>query len=162
MVQRELYLNQICDSLDKPFIKVITGIRRSGKSAILMLLKDELIKRGINEEFILYLNFESFELSEIDNSGKLYKYIKTRITKNKRYYILLDEIQEVKSWEKAVDAFLVDLNADVFITGSNSQMLSSELSTYLAGRYIGIHLHTLSFNEQDPLSETTAYRPTSH
>jgi len=147
MVRRELYLNQICDFLDKPVIKVITGIRRSGKSAILMLLKDELIKRGIAEEFILYLNFESFELSEIDNSDKLYQYIKTRITKNKRYYILLDEIQEVKSWEKAVDASLVDLNADVFITGSNSQMLSSELSTYLAGRYISIHMHTLSFSE---------------
>jgi len=147
MIRRDLYLNQINAFLDKPFIKVITGIRRCGKSAILSLLKEELRKKGIAEEFILHLNFESFELSEIDQSEKLYHYVKTKITKNKRYYIMLDEIQEVKSWEKAVDAFLVDLNADIFITGSNSQMLSSELSTYLAGRYVEIHLYTLSFAE---------------
>lgn len=147
MIRRDLYLNQINEFIDKPFIKVITGIRRCGKSAMLYLLKEELRKKGIADEFILHLNFESFELSEFDQSEKLYQYVTSKITRKKRYYIMLDEVQEVKSWEKAVDAFLVDLNADIFITGSNSQMLSSELSTYLAGRYVEIHLYPLSFSE---------------
>jgi predicted AAA+ superfamily ATPase len=147
MINRNLYLNQLFDYIDKPFIKVITGIRRSGKSAILMLLRDELLRKGIDRKNIIYINFESFEFSEIDQAEKLYKFIKAKISNKQRYYILLDEIQEVKSWEKAVNSFIVDLNADIYITGSNSRLLSSELATYLAGRYIEIHLHTLSFNE---------------
>jgi predicted AAA+ superfamily ATPase len=147
MIRRELYIKQLFEFIDKPFIKVLTGIRRSGKSAMLMMLKDELIKRGIGEEDIITINFESFEFSEIDTYDKLYNYVKAKITGNQRYYILLDEIQEVGSWEKAVDAFAVDFNADIFITGSNSHLLSSELATYLAGRYIEIHIYTLSFSE---------------
>jgi uncharacterized protein len=147
MIRRDLYLNQLCDYIDKPFIKVITGIRRSGKSSILILLQDELLKKGTDEKNIIYLNFESFEYSDIDQADKLYKFIKTKIINKQRYYILLDEIQEVKSWEKAVNSFLVDFNADIYITGSNSRLLSSELATYLAGRYIEIHIHTLSFVE---------------
>lgn len=147
MIRRDLYLNQLYDYIDKPFIKVITGIRRSGKSAILMLLRDELLRKGIDEINIIYINFESFEFSDIDQAEKLYKFIRTKIANKQRYYILLDEIQEVESWEKAVNSFLVDFNADIYITGSNSRLLSSELATYLAGRYIEIHLHTLSFAE---------------
>jgi predicted AAA+ superfamily ATPase len=147
MIRRDLYLNQLCDYIDKPFIKIITGIRRSGKSAILMLLRDELLRKGIDKINIIYINFESFEFSDIDQAEKLYKFIRTKIANKQRYYILLDEIQEVKSWEKAVNSFLVDFNADIYITGSNSRLLSSELATYLAGRYIEIHLHTLSFAE---------------
>ncbi len=147
MIRRDLYLNQLFGYIDKPFIKVITGIRRSGKSAILMLLRDELLRKGINAINVIYINFESFEFSEIDDAEKLYKFVKTKIKTRKRYYILLDEIQEVGSWEKAVNSFLIDFNADVYITGSNSRLLSSELATYLAGRYVEIHLYTLSFSE---------------
>lgn len=147
MIRRDLYLNQLCDYIDKPFIKVITGIRRSGKSAILMLLRDELLGKGINKENIITINFESFEYSDIDKAEKLYKFIKSKISNKQRYYILLDEIQEVESWEKAVNSFLVDFKSDIYITGSNSRLLSSELATYLAGRYIEIHLYTLSFAE---------------
>ena len=112
-----------------------------------MLLRDELLRKGIGEENIFHINFESFEFSEIDQSDKLYKFIQAKIAGKQRCYILLDEIQEVGSWEKAVDAFLVDFDVDIYITGSNSHLLSSELATYLAGRYIEIHVHTLSFAE---------------
>lgn len=147
MIKRDLYLNKLCDYIDKPLIKVITGIRRCGKSAILLLLRDELLKKGITEKRIIYLNFESLELSDIDKAEILYKYVKEKITDKKRYYLLLDEIQEVDSWEKAVNSFFADFNADIYITGSNSRMLSSELATYLTGRYVEINLYTLSFAE---------------
>jgi hypothetical protein len=146
MIKRELYLNQLRDFIDKPFIKVITGLRRSGKSSILMLLRDELLTRTV-ENNIIYINFESFEFSEIDTADRLYDFVKTKITNKKRYYILLDEIQEVGSWEKAVNSFLVDFNTDIYITGSNSRLLSSELATYLSGRYVEVHVYPLSFGE---------------
>lgn len=111
------------------------------------LLKEELIERRIEERQIIYLNFESLEFSEIDMAEKLYFYVKERIVKDKRSYILLDEIQEVNSWERAVNSFLADFNVDIYITGSNSRLLSSELATYLTGRYVEIHLFTLSFSE---------------
>lgn len=147
MINRALYLNQLIDLIDKPLIKIITGIRRCGKSVILFLLHDELIKRGIDEKHIIQLNFESMELADINTAERLYKYVKGGIKDDKRYYILLDEIQEVESWEKSVNSFFADLNADIYITGSNSHMLSSELATYVAGRYVEINLYTLSFAE---------------
>ena len=147
MIQRPTYLQLLSDYIDKPFIKVITGLRRSGKSVLLMMLRDELMKKGVDEHHIIHLNFESFEFLEMDEAGKLYKYIQSRITDKQRYYILLDEIQEVKSWEKAVNSIRVDFDVDVYITGSNSKLLSSELATYLAGRYIEIPVYTLSFAE---------------
>jgi hypothetical protein len=112
-----------------------------------MLLREELLKKGISEKNIIYTNFESFEFSDLETAPKLYGYIKNKITGKERYYILLDEIQEVISWEKAVNSFLTDFNADIYITGSNSHLLSSELATYLAGRYIEFHVQTLSFAE---------------
>ena len=147
MIYRTAYLMQLSEYIDKPFIKILSGLRRSGKSILLMLLHKELIERGVDEDNIVYLNFESFENSEIDTASKLYQFVKSRITNSKRYYILLDEIQEVASWEKAINSFRVDFDADVFITGSNSNLLSSDLATYLAGRYIEIQIYTLSFNE---------------
>jgi uncharacterized protein len=147
MIKRELYLNQIKPFIDKPLIKVITGIRRSGKSAILKLLKEEMLETGISENQIIHLNFESLEFSDISDAKKLYSYIKERITRNKRSYLLLDEIQEVDSWERAVNSFLADFDVDICITGSNSRLLSSELATFLTGRYVEIHLSTLSFSE---------------
>jgi len=147
MIKRNDYLKLLSDYIDKPFIKVITGLRRSGKSVLLMMLRDELIEKGVEENHILYINLESFEFSDLDDAEKLYTFIHSKIIDSKRYYILLDEIQEVRLWEKAVNSFLIDFNADVYLTGSNSRLLSSELATYIAGRYIEIPVYTLSFAE---------------
>lgn len=147
MIRRSLYLNKIRDFIDKPFIKVLTGIRRSGKSSILLLLKEEILKKGAAEDQIITLNFESFNYSEITNAQTLYAYVRERIINGKKNYILLDEIQEVDEWEKAVNSFLVDFDTDIYITGSNSHLLSSELATLLTGRYVEFPIQTLSFQE---------------
>lgn len=147
MIKRTLYLDKIKEFIDKPFIKVISGIRRSGKSSILLLLKDEILHRGAQEQQILLINFESFNYSEIKTSEQLYTYIKQQINPGKKSYILLDEIQEVVGWEKAVNSFMLDFDADVYITGSNSHLLSSELATFLAGRYVEFQIQTLTFRE---------------
>lgn len=147
MIKRELFLSQLLNFIDKPLIKVITGIRRSGKSVMLMLLREELIRRGIDEKHIIQLNFERLQLADLTSAEKLYNFVRNEIRDNKRYYLLLDEIQEVESWEKAVNSFFVDLNADIYITGSNAHLLSSELATYLTGRYVELNLFTLSFSE---------------
>jgi len=147
MIARKQYLVQLGEFIDKPFIKVLTGIRRCGKSAMLQLLRNELLERGVAEDHILLLNFERFEFTRLDSSEKLYDYFSSKITDDQRYYVMLDEIQEVIGWEKTVNALTVDFNTDVYITGSNSRLLSSELATYLAGRYIQIPVFTLSFAE---------------
>lgn len=147
MITREEYMKQIIPFIDKPFIKVITGIRRCGKSVVMRLLEEELLRRGVMPTHIIYMNFESFEWIDIDDAPKLYAHIQTQIQGKERYYILLDEVQEVKEWERAINSFLVDWDVDVYVTGSNSKMLSSELSTYLAGRYVDFHIMTLSFKE---------------
>ena len=147
MVKRELYLNQIRPFIDKPFIKVITGIRRSGKSQILMMLRDELKERGVKEEQILYINFESYEYADIEDDKQLYQFVRQRIIPNAKTYIMLDEIQVVQRWEKVVNSFMVDFDCDVYITGSNSKLLSSELATFIAGRYIELTVYPLSFAE---------------
>lgn len=147
MIKRTLYLDKIKEFIDKPFIKVISGIRRSGKSSILLLLKDEILHRGAQEQQILLINFESFNYSEIKTGEQLYTYIKQQINPGKKTYILLDEIQEVVGWEKAVNSFMIDFDADVYITGSNSHLLSSELATFLAGRYVEFQIQTLTFRE---------------
>jgi len=147
MIKRTLYLDKIKEFIDKPFIKVISGIRRSGKSSILLLLKDEILHRGAQEQQILLINFESFNYSEIKTGEQLYTYIKQQINPSKKSYILLDEIQEVVGWEKAVNSFMLDFDTDVYITGSNSHLLSSELATFLAGRYVEFQIQTLTFRE---------------
>lgn len=147
MIDREVYITQITEFIDKPFIKVITGIRRSGKSVLLKLLIEELKKRDIALDNIIYINFESFRFSEIKTAKHLYDYIFEKINNKIRYYLLLDEIQEVDEWEKAVNALTVDFDIDLYITGPNSHLLSSELSTYLSGRYVQFEIYTLSFKE---------------
>lgn len=147
MIQRTLYLNKIIEFIDKPFIKVITGIRRSGKSSILLLLKEEILRRGKDEKNIIFINFESFNYSEITDGKQLYTFVKQQIKPGKKCYILLDEIQEVTEWEKAVNSFMIDFDADIYITGSNSHLLSSELATFLAGRYVEFQIQTLTFKE---------------
>ena len=146
MVIREKYLTKLIDVKDTDLIKVITGVRRSGKSTLLLMFKDYLLKNGVKEENIIYLNFESVMYDDIKDYQDLYKYIKEKI-KDKKVYILLDEIQNVKSWEKAINSFKVDFDVDIYITGSNAYLLSSELSTLLSGRYIEIKVYPLSFKE---------------
>lgn len=147
MIFRNSYIQQIIPFIDKPFIKVLTGIRRCGKSFLLMLLKEHLLNNSINEDNIIYINFESLETINLTNEIRLYNHVKKRITGKEKTYILLDEIQNVSRWERAINSLLVDYDVDLYITGSNSNLLSSELSTLIAGRYVEIHLQTLSFSE---------------
>lgn len=146
MLKREKYLNQLIQSKDLNLIKVITGVRRSGKSTLLLQYKDYLISQNIPNENIIYINFESAEWYNIKNYEDLYKYIKEHINKNKNY-ILLDEVQNIEMWEKAVNSLLVDTNSDIYITGSNAYLLSSELTTLLAGRILTIKIYPFSFKE---------------
>jgi len=148
MIKRDLYINQLQSYIGQPLIKVITGIRRCGKSVLLMLLKDALLQSGISDSRIIYINFESFQYSDIKEAKHLYDYVKNIIgDKTGRFYIMLDEVQEVSSWEKAINSFSVDFDVDIYLTGSNSRMLSGELATYLAGRYIELSMFPLSFKE---------------
>ena len=124
MINRELYMEQITPFIDKPFVKVITGIRRCGKSVVLRLIREELLRRGVSEDYIIYMNFESFEWIDITDAKSLYAYMSEKIKGGiGKYYILLDEIQEVEHWEKAVNSFMVDWEVDIYVTGSNSRML---------------------------------------
>lgn len=147
MILRPTYIDAIIPFIDKPQIKIITGIRRSGKSVVLRLLKEELLQRGVQEEQIITINFESFAFVELTKAQNLYEFVKEKIKHSHKYYLLLDEIQEVKEWEKAVNSFIVDFDVDIYLTGSNSHLLSSELATYLAGRYVEIPVFTLSYKE---------------
>lgn len=147
MKKRDLYLNKLTKFKDKQFIKVITGIRRCGKSTLLKLFRRYLLENDVSEKQIIYINFESMQFDDIKDYKLLYEYIKKHIAKDSRTYLLLDEIQEVVHWEKAVNSFLVDLNVDIYITGSNAWLLSSELSTLLSGRYVEIKMLPLSFKE---------------
>lgn len=146
MIKRDNYLKRMIDAKDTELIKVITGVRRSGKSTLLQMFKDYLLENGIKEENIIHINFESAMYDDIKDYKDLYKYIKEKIKKEK-VYLLLDEVQNVKHWEKAINSFNVDFNIDIYITGSNAYLLSSELSTLLSGRYIEIKMYPLSFKE---------------
>lgn len=146
MILRKTYLKKLIDAKDTEFIKVITGVRRSGKSTLLLMFKDYLINNGIKNDNIIYINFESAIYDDIKNYKDLYNYINNKI-KSDKVYILLDEVQNVESWEKAINSFKVDFDVDIYITGSNAYLLSSELSTLLSGRYIEIKMYPLSFKE---------------
>lgn len=146
MVIREKYLKRMIDAKDTEFIKVITGVRRSGKSTLLLMFKDYLVHHHVKEENIIYINFESAMYDDIKNYKDLYQYIQKRI-KDSKVYLLLDEVQNVEAWEKAINSFKVDFDIDIYITGSNAYLLSSELSTLLSGRYIEIKVYPLSFKE---------------
>ncbi len=146
MLIREQYLNQLIRSKDLNLIKVITGVRRSGKSTLLLQYKEYLLSQKIKEKNIIYMNFESADWYNIKNYEDLYKYIKENITDGKTY-ILLDEVQNVEKWEKAVNSMLVDMDCDIYITGSNAYLLSSELTTLLAGRILTIKMYPFSFKE---------------
>ena len=146
MIVRQKYLNNLIEAKDTEFIKVITGVRRSGKSTLLLMFKEHLLNIGIKDDSIIHINFESAMYDNIRNYKDLYNYIKTRIKDNKTY-ILLDEVQNVDKWEKTINSLNVDFDVDIYITGSNAYLLSSELSTLLSGRYIEIKMYPLSFEE---------------
>ena len=146
MIIREKYLNKMIMLKDTEFIKVITGLRRSGKSTLMLMYKDYLLNNQVKEDNIIYINFESAMYDDIKNYKDLYQFVKDKIRKDK-IYLLLDEVQNVESWEKAINSFKVDFDIDIYITGSNAYLLSSELSTLLSGRYIEIKMYPLSFKE---------------
>lgn len=148
MIKRELYLNQIRRLIDKDPIKIITGVRRSGKTYLLKSIQEELEKRGISDENIFLISFESMKYNKIENFNQLDECI-IDLTKNVKgkIYLLFDEIQNIKNWEKSINAYRVDLNCDIYITGSNSELLSGEMATLISGRYYQINIYPFSFVE---------------
>ena len=144
--KRDLYLNQMIAFQDTEMIKVMTGIRRCGKSSLMKLMAEHLRENGVADDQILEMNFESMSIPEMDARG-FYEYVKARICPDKRTYLFFDEVQKVPGWENAVNSFRVDFDCDIYITGSNAYFLSSELSTYLSGRYVEIKVLPLSFRE---------------
>ena len=144
--KRELYLEQMKAFQDTEMIKVITGIRRCGKSSLMKLMADELRSSGKEDEQIIEINFESMRFSEM-TVKEFYDYVAKRVLPEKRMYLFFDEVQRIEGWENAVNSFRVDFDCDIYITGSNAHLLSSELSTYLAGRYVEIKVLPLSFRE---------------
>ena len=147
MIKRKEYLKQLLSWKDQNIIKVLTGIRRCGKSTILKLYQEYLLNNGIDPSQIISINFEELEYEDLQDYKKLYQYIKDRLVENKMVYIFLDEIQNVPSYEKVVDSLHVKENIDIYITGSNSYIFSGQLATYLSGRYIEIPVLPLSFKE---------------
>ena len=153
MVQRKEYLEKLIEWKDDDVIKVVTGIRRCGKSTLLMQYQDYLKSIGIKENQIIAVNFEELEYEELCDYKKLYAYIKDRLVADKITYIFLDEIQKVPSFEKVVDSLYVKPNIDIYITGSNAYMLSGDLATLLTGRYVEISMLPLSYSEYMQLSD---------
>ena len=143
---RDSYLNKLIGFQDTEPVKVITGIRRCGKSSLLKLMVRHLKDTGVRPEQIIEMNFESFDFREM-NAGDIYQYVKERVIPGKRMYLFFDELQRIEAWEDAVNAFRVDFDCDIYVTGSNAYLLSSEYSTYLSGRCVEIKMLPLSFCE---------------
>lgn len=146
MIFRENYVNKIMAFTDTPFVKVITGVRRCGKSTIMQMIMDELRKKGISDEQIVSLRFDSMEYDGM-TAKQLYEMLKGKLLETEKTYLFLDEVQEISSWEKTVNSINTDFNVDIYVTGSNSRMMSSEIATYLTGRYVSFRIFTLSFEE---------------
>ena len=144
MLKREKYLSKIREFYHMDLIKIITGIRRCGKSVLLTQIIDELQEKGVSIDHIIYVNFEDVEYAFIKNYLDLHNYVKERIVDQQKYYIFFDEIQMVSEWEKAVNSFKATLNVSIFLTGSNSKLLSGELATLLSGRYISFKIAPFS------------------
>lgn len=160
LINRPEYLNQLIEHKDVDLVKIVTGIRRCGKSSLLDLFHNHLLNSGVSEDHIIHMNLESLKYRNITNYTELYDYISERIPadctestdltnagKSTKTYLIFDELQAVKNWQKAVESFRIDFNVDIYITGSNAYLLSSEFSTLLAGRYVEIRMLPLSFKE---------------
>lgn len=147
MIYRPLYVDKIMTYVDTPFVKILTGVRRCGKSTILKMIMEKLHKeRGIPVEQIVSYRFDSMEYEDM-TAKQMYQELKSRLCPNGKTYFFLDEMQEIKGWEKVVNSLASDFNVDLYVTGSNSRMMSSEISTYLTGRYVAFRIYTLSFQE---------------
>lgn len=157
MYLRKEYLKRVESMIDTEFIKIITGVRRSGKSYLLKMIRDLLIDKDVQTEQIIYLNFEHPENFPLQESDKLYNYLKNRINSTEKVYLLFDEIQEVNNWQKLINGLRVAFDADIYLTGSNASLLSGELATYLTGRYIEIKMLPLGFQEYLQFKEKEIY-----
>ena len=147
MIYRTEYMNQLHSFKDNKLIKVVTGLRRSGKSTLLQMFRDELIKDNISEDQIQYINFELMKYDAIRNYKQLYELVVANIKQGKKNYLFFDEIQQVEGWEKAVNSLTLEYDTDIYVTGSNAYLLSSELATLISGRYVEIKMLPLSFKE---------------
>ena len=154
MILRKTYLDQIIPLIDKNLIKVLTGVRRSGKTVLLQQIQDYLLQHGRQKNNVVYISFESKANAHLKNSDALYAYLIDAAKKaDGKTYIFLDEIQTVSSWEEVVSSLLVDLDCDIYITGSNSKLLSGELATLIAGRYIQIHVYPFTLSEAKEITQ---------
>jgi predicted AAA+ superfamily ATPase len=147
MIKRPLYTDKIMAYIGTPFVKILTGVRRCGKSTILKMLMDALRGSGIGEKSILHYNFDSLKYEDLKTAKALFAELQHRLSPDGMTYVFLDEIQEVDDWEKVVNSLMSDFDVDIYVTGSNSRMMSSEISTYLTGRYIQFRVFPLSFDE---------------
>ena len=147
MIIRPQYMELLKTYRDVPLVKILAGIRRCGKSTILEMLRDDLLKNGVSVNHIISMRYTSEDFDDDMTDKDMYNGIKEQMTGNGRYYLLLDEVQEIDDWEKAVNSLLENTDVDIYVTGSNSRLMSSEISTYLTGRYISIPVYTLSFAE---------------
>ena len=147
MIYRPMYVDKIMAYVDTPFVKVLTGVRRCGKSTILKMIMEKLkMERNIPENRIISCRFDSMEYEDM-TAKQMYAQLKEQLSNNGKTYLFLDEVQEIKGWEKVINSLASDFDVDLYITGSNSRMMSSEISTYLTGRYISFRIFTLSFGE---------------
>ena len=147
IIKRDKYMKFLNEFKDNEAIKVITGIRRSGKTFLMNMFIDQLKDEGIHDDQIIYINFEDLAFNDIRNEMDLYKYVHDHENKEKKNYLFFDEIQNVQNWEKAINSFRVDMDAAIYITGSNSYLLSGEMATLLSGRYVELKVYPLSFKE---------------
>lgn len=147
MVKREIYLNRIRPFYESEMVKVITGIRRCGKSTIMRQIIDEIKEKGIDEEHIIYVNFEDYKYRKIAHADGLYEYVEALITDDKKYYLFFDEIQNVDEFELVINSFRATHEVSIFITGSNSKLLSGELATHLSGRTVSFRIMPFNFQE---------------
>lgn len=155
MIKREIYLKKIRDFYEETsLIKIIYGLRRSGKSVILTQIMNEIKDKGVEDDHIIYINFESLDFSEINTAKDLDKYVKSNVKDDKMYYVFLDEIQKIEQFEKAINSLRVTNKFSIFVTGSNSRMTFAELSTDLSGRYVSFRVNSLTFKEIVELTET--------
>ena len=159
MILRPHYMNALKTYRDVPLVKILAGVRRCGKSTILEMLKDDLIGSGISEDHIICMRYTSEDFDDSMTDKDMYGDIKGKMKDGGRYYLLLDEVQEIAGWEKAVNSLLENGNTDIYVTGSNSKLMSSEISTYLSGRYVLTPVYTLSFSEYLEFKKTDGCTP---
>ena len=147
MIYRKEYMQRLKAFKDNKVIKVVTGLRRSGKSTLLEMFRDELLQSGVNPDQIQYINFELMKYDAVRNYKQLYALIKKNMLSGKKNYLFFDEIQQVSGWEKAINSLTLEFDTDIYVTGSNAYLLSSELATLISGRYVEIKMLPLSFKE---------------